>query len=377
MRKKFGLSDLKMLETLANYGPRNITEISRKLHIPTETLRKRIKRLYSQTFLRFNISVNHTNLGLRNAVVFIEAIPGYENVLCDALKINDFWVFISRCYGTFEGCVGIFTIPNKNCSQFEEFISEVERMRLAKKIQVFWLTHFHSVQSKRKWFNQEKETWNFNWNEWIQEIENETASLPRIPVEPEASLVKADEIDVLILKELEKDARISFKKLGEKLGISPQLVSYHYHSHLLNRRLLKNFEVTFLHFGKDSEFSFFIFSFDNWRKQAKFTFSLLDKPFVKTLGRILGENKLYAYLYFPRSEFRTFLDVLSKLVRNNFLESYQYVIQDITSSSRATIPYQCFKNGKWIYHHERYIKLLHKFSKEKALMEKKLTLRFT
>jgi len=377
MYKPFDMVDLKVLEALATYGPRNVTEVSRKLRMPAETLRKKLKRLNSQTFLRFNINVYHANLGLRKAVVFAEAVPGYENALLDALKINDFWMFLSRCYGMFEGCVGIFAVPDGSRSAFEHFISELERIGLSRKTQIFWSTCFYSVQSKCKWFNPETKTWNFDWDGWVQETETENTNLPYALVEPKAFPVKADEIDVYILKELEKDATISFKSLAERLGLSPQLVRYHFYNHLIERGLLESFEVTVFHFGRDSEFSFFIFSFDEEEKLARFASSLLDKPFAKALGKILGKNQLYGYLYFPRSEFRRFLEILSKLVRSGFLKDYQYVTQDSTSSIRETIPYQCFKKGKWVYDHERYINILNKFLGDTPSVENNAALRPT
>jgi hypothetical protein len=84
----------------------------------------------------------------------------------------------------------------------------------------------------------------------------------------------------------------------------------------------------------------------------------------------MGENKLYACLYFPRTEFRPFLEVLSKLIRDGFLESYQYIIQDLNNSAREIIPFQCFKEGKWMYNHERYVNILQKFVTEKQLIDK-------
>ncbi len=369
MNRKLNLADLKVIETLAFYGPRNISKVSRKLQIPTETLRKRIKRIYSQSFLRFHVNVCHANLGLVTGVVFAEAVPGYENVLLDALKINDFWTFLGRCYGMFEGCVGIFPIPRERCCQFEQFISEIERAGLARRIQVFWTSFFHPTPVLCKWFDERTKTWNFDWEKWIKEVKSADAnSLPLLD-EPEVS-VKANEIDVFLIKELEKNAAISFKRLAEKLGISPQLVGYHYYRHVLGRRLLESFRVTIFHFGENSEFSFFIFNFDEFEKLAKFTSTLLDKPFVKTLGKILGENKIYAYLYFPRSEFRTFLKALSRLVREGILESYYYVIQDLDNSAREIIPFQCFKEGRWVYNHKGYVNLLRKFVVEKRLIEK-------
>jgi DNA-binding Lrp family transcriptional regulator len=377
MNKPFDMVDLKAFEALATYGPRNVTEVSRKLRMPAETLRKKLGRLNSQTFLRFHVNVYHANLGLRKAVVFAEAVPGYENALLDALKINDFWMFLSRCYGMFEGGVGIFAVPDGSRSAFEHFIGELERTGLSRRCQIFWSTCFHSVQSRCKWFNPETKTWDFDWDGWVQEIETASMNLPYALVEPEALPVKADEIDVFILKELEKDATISFKSLAKRLNLSPQLVRYHYYNHLIGRGLLESFEVTVLHFGTDSEFSFFTFSFNGEEKLARFASSLLDKPFAKAIGKILDKNQLYGYLYFPRSEFRRFLEILSGLVRSGFLKDYQYVTQDFTSSIRQTIPYQCFKKGKWLYDHERYINILNKFLGTTPLVENTAALRPT
>jgi len=377
MQKPFDMVDLKVLEALDTYGPRNVTEVSRKLHMPTETLRKKLKRLNSQSFLRFNVNVYHANLGLRKTVVFAEAVPGYENALLDALKINDFWIFLSRCYGMFEGCVGVFVVPDGCRSAFEHFVSELERTGLSRRCQIFWSTRFYSVQSRCKWFNPETKTWDFDWDGWIQETETANTDLPHVLAEPQAFPVKADEIDVFILKELEKDATVSFRSLAKRLGLSPQLVSYHYYNHIIGRSLLESYEATVFHFGKDSEFSFFTFSFDEEEKLAKFASSLVDKPFVKEMGKILSKNQLFGYLYFPRSEFRRFLEVLSGLVRSGLLKDYQYVIQDFASSMRETIPFQCFKKGKWIYDHERYINILNKFLRDTPLMENDAALRPT
>jgi len=369
MHKPFDTTDLEILEALAIHGPRNITEASRKLHIPAETVRKRINRLSSQTFLRFHASVHHANLGLEEALVFAEAIPGYESALLDALRIDDFWTFLSRCYGTFEGCVGKYAIPNGSQTTFEHFIAELERIGLSRRTQIFWSTSFHPVQSKQKWFNPKTRTWDFDWDGWAKEIKTESSNLPLALAEPKAFRIMADEIDVFILKEVEKDATTSFKRIAKRLNTSPQLVRYHYYGHVMARNLLEGFEVTALHFGNDSVPVFFTFGFDEERNLARFASSLLDKPFVTGLSKTMGKNQISGHLYFPRSEFRPFLDIISKLVRNGFLKDYQYAIQDSATSLRETIPYQFFKEGKWIHNEERYINLLNKHLTKTSLTE--------
>lgn len=353
------LSDLRILEGLAIYGPRNVTEIARKLGIHAETLRKRLKRLHSQTFLKTHINIYHTNLGLKKAVVFAEAFSGYEDLLFTCLKQNEFWIFVSRCYGMFEGCVGIFTIPRKDCTNFEQFLEEMKQLGITRNVQVFWSTCFHFVHSRCNWFDSQSRTWNFQWDNWIDEVKTERTLLPYTLVDPKDFPLLGDKIDVLILKELEKDATISLVNLAKMLKISPQLIRYHYQRHIVEKGLIEGFEVSAFHFGRTvSDFFFFIFKFDSFEKLAKFASSLLDKSFVKGLGKILNEYSLFGYLYLPRSEFRNFLEALSELVREGFMKSYRYVIQDLTKSSRETIPYQCFKDGKWVYNHSKHIKNL-------------------
>lgn len=362
------LSDLRILEDLAIYGPRNVSEVARKLGIPAETLRKKLKRLRSQIFLRTHVNIYHTNLGLKKAVVLAEAIPGYEDLLFNCLKQNGFWIAIARCYGMFEGCVSVFTIPKDYLSEFEQFLNQIKRLGVAKNVEVFWSTCFHSVNSRSMWFNKQLGYWNFQWDNWIEEIKNEQTKLPYTLVDPKDFPILGDEIDILMLKELEKDATIKTIRLAEMLKISPQLARYHFHEHLFGRGLIESFEVTAFHFGREtSDFYFFIFSFDNHEKLAKFASSLLDKPIAKALGKILGKNALYGYIYLPRSEFRNFLKALSKLVKTGFLDSYRYVIQDFENSSRQTISYEYFKNGSWIYDHKKHMENLQNMVKNVRL----------
>lgn len=356
MRQNLDYLDLKILEVLGKYGPRNLTDVARKVGAPSETIRKRLKRLRSRFFLKLYASIYHTYLGLKKAIVFAEAIPGYEDLLFESLKANDFWIFVSRCYGMNEGSIGIYTVPNNHCAEFEQFLLEMRKLGLARNVQYFWSTCFQTIHSKCNWFNKRTGFWSFDWNKWIVEIPKKGTKLPYTLVDPQDFPIKGDEIDVLILKELEKDPTISFVDLAKILGMSPQLISYHYRKHIIGRGLLEGFQVGIFHFGKvNFDLFYFIFNFQSEENMAKFALSLIDKPFVLVLGKILKKNSLLGYLYLPKNEFRRFINVLSKLIRHGLLHSYQYVIKDIQTVSRQTISYEYFKDGKWIYNHKKHI----------------------
>jgi phosphatidate phosphatase PAH1 len=97
---------------------------------------------------------------------------------------------------------------------------------------------------------------------------------------------------------------------------------------------------------------------------AKFANSLLDKHFVRYVGKILKENKILSEMLMPRDEFRKFIDKLSLLARMNLIKDFDYVIMDLKTGQRQTFPYEFFKDGKWTYDHNQHIANL------QALVEK-------
>ena len=363
MRSKLDFLDVNILEALGKSGPRNVSGVARKLGIPRGTVLSRIKRMSSSFYLRLNANVYHTNLGLKKAVVFAKGTPGYEDVLFNCMKVNKFYIYLSRCYGMFEGCLGVYVVPKECTDKFEQFVREIKKFGVAQNVQLFWSTCFHTVNRTRNWFDRVSEAWTFPWGKWIEEIQTGGSELPYTLMDPEDFPIKADETDLFILKELEKDATISLSAIAKKLGMTLQNVHHHFKMHVIKDGLLEAFQIGIFPYERTiSDMFLFVFKFDNSEKMAKFALSLLDKPFAYTVGKILGENAIIAYLYLPRSEFRNLVENLSKLIRAGFLQAYEYVIQDLAPEkwSRETVPYECFKDGSWLYDHDKYMQDLHK-----------------
>jgi DNA-binding Lrp family transcriptional regulator len=364
MPKRIDLRHLKTVEALEVEGPRNITKVARKLKIPAETLRKRVRRMTSQFSWHFHLNIYHTYLGLKKAFVFAKAVPGYEDLLYEAMKANDFWLYVNRCYGMSEGCVALYTIPAGNSYDLETFVKQLEETGIASRAQIFWSTCLHYIHARTKWFDKASNTWSFQWDEWLKEIPRCSTEMPITLRDPSEFPVKGDRTDVLILKELEANPLVRMTDLAKRIGISQQLAAYHYLRHVQTEGLIESFEISFPYFDRaSSDGFFFIFEFDSYEKFAKFATSLLDKPFARGLGKVLGKNALIAHLYLPRTEFRRLIDALSTLIKSKALSNYSYMIQDSGKASRQTISYEYFKNRKWIYDHEKHIKNLKKLGK--------------
>lgn len=350
--------DVRILEGLAEYGPRNMSRVAKEIGIPRGTVLSRINRMSSSFYLRLLTTIYHTNLGMKKAVIFAKATPGQEDVLFNCLKVNKFYIYLSRCFGMFEGCVGIYVIPVEHTDEFEDFVLELKRLGITRDVELFWSTCFHTVNRTRKWFDDDKENWVFPWEKWLKEISSSESELPYTLKDPASFPLKADETDVFIVKELEKDATVSLVSIARKLGTTLQNVRYHYETHVVKHGLIETFQMAMFPFDRaTSDTVFFIFKFDDNEKMGKFARSLLDKPFVFILGKILKENALVSQVYLPRHELRNFIDALSKLARDNFLESYDYVVQDLRPGkwSRETIPFELFKNGNWTYEHSQHL----------------------
>jgi DNA-binding Lrp family transcriptional regulator len=360
MKKLLTHLDVKILETLSNSGPRNLAKIAASLGIRPETLTFRMKRmaLNPHIFLRCHANVYHTNLGLKKAVIFAEAIPGKEQLLFECLKANGFWLYVGRSYWGAEGCDAVYTVPTDHCNEFEEFVYELNRLNVAKDIQIHWSTCFQGGRITGKWFDKKEEEWIFPWNNWLQEIQQASTKLPYTLIEPERFINCADEIDVFILKELEKDATISLSQIAKKLGVSSQCAGLHFRNHILERGLLEGYQIFVLPFNMPWDMFVFVISFNDKAMLAKFANSLLDKPFIIMVGKALNKNSLITNVLLPRVEFRKFVDALSSLARMKIVRDYRYVIQDLRVRSRQTISYEFFEEKKWKYDHKEHLKML-------------------
>jgi DNA-binding Lrp family transcriptional regulator len=360
MKKPLTNLDITILKALCHVGPRNLAKVASFIGIPRKTVAFRMKRMASnpKIFLRCHAGVYHTNLGLKKAVVFASAAPGKEQLLLECLKANGFWLYVGRSYRGREECNAVYAIPIEHCEKFKQFIYEIKRLDVARDVQIFWSTCFEGGRITGKWFDTEREKWIFLWDEWLKEIPHAPTKLPYTLVEPKAYVNYADEIDVFILKELEKDATVSLKKIADKLGMSRQRVWTHFKNHIMGKGLLEGFQIFALPSVVPWDMFVFVIYFYNYEKMAKFANSLLDKPFVIMVGKIFGKNALLTEIRLPRMEFRKFIDALSILANMEIVRDYEYIIQDLRTSSRQTISYEFFKGRYWIYDHKKHLMAL-------------------
>lgn len=359
--KKIDEIDVRILEWLSLLGPRNLSIVAKRLQLPVTTVRFRVRRMLKESILFIHLNPYHTNMGLRKALVFIEAVPGFEDDLLDCLRINDFWLLLCRVYGRYEGCAGVWTVPDESVEDFQFYLQSLVDLRVARNFEVIWSTCFEGIPVRTRWYDFEKGSWALDWDEWIKEIETIKGDLPYTLVDPESWPTNVDYDDLLIIKELEKFGCTSLPEISKTLKIPLQRLKYHYHGHVLKRGLIESYQVEIYRFPFPlCEILFFKFDFYDYEGMRRFALSMLDKPFAIFVGKVLQQNSLISQVYLPKWEFRKFTRALSALIRKGLLKKYHYFIQDMYQTWRETIPYQHFKNGKWNYDKEKYNEELEK-----------------
>jgi DNA-binding Lrp family transcriptional regulator len=355
MRRELMPLDVEMLRALWELGPRNLSRVARTLGINRRTLVSRIERMKSDPhfFLRIHTSVYHTNIGLRKAVVFLEANPGMEQFLYDCLLINKFWLYVCRSYGMGEGCTAVYAVPVENCSELEEFLHSLTSLGVARTFDVYWSTCFQGGRMTRDGFDDNLKKWVFSWDDWVVEVQKQGTDLPYTLVEAKSYFNYADEIDIRMLEKLEEDATRSLTEIARSLGISRQLARFHYKEHLVGKNLVEGYEVFVMRYGSaPSIMVYFTITFHSHETFAKFTRSLLNKFFVLTMGKNLQEHRLIVEVFLPPEEFRKFVEVLSKMVRLKLVKEYKYAIQDLGIRCRQTVSPPLFIGKSWVYDHK-------------------------
>lgn len=356
VRKQLDYTDIKILEALGVYGPRNIERLAERLGMPVQTVRDRTKRLKSLFSLQLQANIYHTFIGLKKAFVFAKANPGFEDLLRECLKAEGYYLYLARTYTPPRGYYGIYGIPAEHTADFERFIKEIEKLNATESIKLFWSTCIQTVNLTDSWFNQKSNTWTFNWKKWVRKIDNQGTQLPATLTEPKSYPQEADIIDILVLTELEKDATIKLRDIAKMLNLSPLKVQYHFTNHVIRKGLIEGYAVLLPSFGKNSDIFCFRFDFNNSEDMAKFALSLMNKPFARGISKIFGETALFVHIHLPRKEFGDFMNTLSGLARKGFLRNYDYVIEDPSRhSEQQTISYEFFENGTWTYNHKKHL----------------------
>lgn len=340
----------RIIEGLGKYSPRNLSFLARKIGLPNTTVAFRVKKLMKEGFLKIRAKLNSPKLGLAKAVLVTEPNQGSAEALMKTVENVGYWTYIARCYGRFNGLYTLFSFPAKHVKALEDYFEKAKRLGALSDYKMFWTTNIFEMPLSFDWYDFTRKAWSFPWQKWVTEASRSSDQLPQYLADPESYEVQVDHRDLLILKELEKNALEDFTQLSKVVKITPQAVRHRFQEHIAKRNLITEYEIAIFPYPlQSSDLCAFFFDFTDKGALAKFANSLSKKPFVVSYAKIIGENSLIVHFYVPKTEFSKFMGSLELLTMKEIIRDFFYVSVDILSFKRQTVSYEYFHEGHWVY----------------------------
>lgn len=346
----------KLISILTKVNPRNVSEVARALGLSPSLTHYYLKKLMNNDLLRISAKINYNKIGLRPAEVLLEVSPSKRKFVREILTNHDFGYYMASCHGRINGYYTRFAIPHGKEVEFQLFLNELEKYNLIKSYDLLWI---ESIVYNSKWFNWfdfRKKRWIFRWEDWLKEVNRSSSIKLNFVTDNLPSPINPDYIDIFILKELYKDACISFKEIAKRIGLTAPAIRYHYYNHIVRFNFISGYRPIVLPYPMSiSDMHIFRIVFEDREYMKRFVASLDGKPFSMGTAIVMGENEVSTSVYLPKTELSNFIDTLIDFADDGIIEDFNYVTLNLRDYRHTTISYICFKNGKWIYNHERYI----------------------
>lgn len=345
-----------ILRTMKQHGPRNLLEIARKAKLPYTTVYNRVTKLENQGVLKTWVYPNYAKIGLSRAVVLATPHPGKEIFAREALKVPGFWLKIARCLGDTNGYYSQHAVPTPNRQEFELYLEQLVERGVVKKYKILWLGEAGFPLPNFDYFKPKDRSWKFDWRGWLNSL---TTGRGKTETSRQSS-TRTDEFDkrdLVILKELAKDARITLADLSKLLGLTLPATKYRFDK-LVNRGLVKEYVIDLLPFAPQiSKLIDARLDFKSESSLRTFENALPDLPIVQSYSLIAGLNSMTVRIYLPQVEASNLLAFLSILVSKGVLSNYSCLAIDTMTIQSQTFSYKEYDDSKgWNYDSREYLK---------------------
>jgi hypothetical protein len=202
--------------------------------MPVETCRYYLKRFHNAGF-RFFPVVDYWALGLQPCILFVR----FSKKL-NPQKRENFLRWLETVYTVYRAGLGneleyyLETVPPQG--DVKILRNMMQTLVDAGMLENYNLFEIDDGYYKPEWIK----CYDFTRNCWSDEVE---IDIPKIPLSHKDGRANFDLTDLLILSYLEVNPTIRMNGISQKIGLSPQLVSYHREKHVDGGRLVTGYHL--------------------------------------------------------------------------------------------------------------------------------------
>ena len=359
--KQLDRTNVKILSAMWKNGPRNLLEVSRRTSIPFTSVYHRVAKLETKSDRIATLIPQVSGLGLVRVVVLVAAEPGCEEKVTVALKVLNYWRSVNRCEGAFTH-ISVQLVPARAMKEFRRYVKRLQELRLISKFSIMLTGEYVPNFPNFRYYNPAKNEWTFQWGDWLAALGRKATEFIEDP--PRYDIL-ADKKDMLIVRELEKNARKSFAELAPLLGISLQGVKYHYDRKLIPTGIVKYYGFEIWPYPQEvSAYHEILLNFRNSQNMNRFYSLRRDLFFVLGVSKVLRQNALLIRTYTPQTKVSSLFKFLSEMARKGYIESYSAVRENFFDRDVQTISYELFdEETGWSFDLKKYLSEVSKLAR--------------
>jgi DNA-binding Lrp family transcriptional regulator len=339
--------NVRILGCMANVGPRNLLEVSRRTRIPFTTVYHRVNRLEKRVRRVAQLLPSYSKLGLTCLVVIAKARPATEEQLANGLKLPNYWSSVTRCEGGFTHH-SVQCVPVEYLTGFDRYLRQLLRNGLVDNLQVVRVGDIIPLNLNFQYYNVTDRTWSFTWDRWFEKL-IQLKTIKRID-DPVSYARVTDKHDLFIVKELQKNARTRLAGLARMMGLTLPGVKYHY-DRMVARGVCKHFWIEVFPCPIEVSAVYDIMlDFPSRESMNKFFSFLNSLFFFIDVTKVVGKNSLLVRAHIPEMQVSNMFQFLSQLASRRALTSYSALRLRFETRASQTISYELFDEKKgWIF----------------------------
>jgi len=371
LTKRLDKTNIKILSAMWRFGPRNLLEISRRTGIPFTSVYHRAAKLEARSGRIAYLIPRLSRMGMIRVAVFVAANSGFEDQITAALKIPNLWRSLNLCEGAFTNH-SIHAVPVRYLKEFRTYLRQLVKMRLASKCEVITTGEQYPNFPNFRYYSPETTQWMFPWGQWLKAVRKITPS--QNIEDPKRYPTLVDKKDLLIVKELEKNARRRFADLAPMLGMTLQGVKHRFDKRLVPNGLVWKFAFDIIPYPLEvSAYHEIMLDFTSNQAMQKFFALRNELFFVVGTSKVIGRNSLLVRTCIIQSQVQNMFMFFSEMAKARMLQSFSPLRLSLTGRQTQTISYELFDDEKgWVVDFRRCTSKLRKLVEHGRLLKQTL-----
>jgi DNA-binding Lrp family transcriptional regulator len=340
-----------MINHLMECGP-NVNEIARQAGLFKETVRYRYHKYVIEKEFAIQANLNYSRLGFTRLVLLVKLAPQfvpYATAIFMAMSDLCYLKGFQRL--VFDGSYIIqVAVPASLTGECVELYSTFQQMGLFAELEINQFEEMRNAPMRPDYYDFATGSWSYDWPK-LDVMGPNLVPSEKSEVEP------YDRVDLLILKELDADARRTLVTISKNVCVGYKTIHRHYADHVLDRGLIRGYRILWqgsrYDFKREKamtkkhryiESAIFLQGATEGEK-AELMSLLNNTPFLWSEASNPG---YYAEVYVPPSYYAEFIDYLGAFSRRAEAQ-LRVLMVDQSNALSFTIAYKLFdwETGKW------------------------------